>query len=297
MQTPIFKNSPARCPRAVAFTLVELLITISIIAILVGLVTYGFTKIQASSRVKQTRVVLDNCKAMLAEYEKAAGTKALASGSITAPGDVKQEQGLARFYDAPTATRAVFARLAAIPANKSVLSRMDESLLLRWDWGATPPPTTAWAAGTNYVGGQRVSHVEAGPVTNYYIALSDHTSSVDSEPPASPWTRDVGSAQIILADAWGNPIIYVPAGGLIGVKMKGEPSSYLSRITSAGAFNDANSDGDLLDVGETAPSLARAFFASAGPDGIFGRAAGPDGITGNADDLFGGDDNVYSFEN
>lgn len=63
-------------------------------------------------------------------------------------------------------------------------------------------------------------------------------------------------------DAWNNPIIYVPTGGLSGV-------------------NVAKSQRLITTSGEPTSRMNRPFFASAGPDGDFAK----------------GDDNVYSFEN
>lgn len=71
----------------------------------------------------------------------------------------------------------------------------------------------------------------------------------------------------ILLDAWGNPIIFVPAGGLSGVTISGTTGR---TVTSRGVIPD----------GGTLPAGVRPFWASAGPDGDFSK----------------GDDNLYSFE-
>jgi hypothetical protein len=84
-----------------------------------------------------------------------------------------------------------------------------------------------------------------------------------------------------MLDGWGHPILYVPPGGLIGVYVLGNDGRPEARLKSA-------PDG-------------RGFWVSAGPDGYFGILPGPNGQVGNpapdADDIAGGDDNVYSFEN
>jgi hypothetical protein len=67
-----------------------------------------------------------------------------------------------------------------------------------------------------------------------------------------------------IADAWNGPIIYVPAGGLSGVKVQDATSAAVT-ITSTGVTSNPQN---------------RPFFASAGPDGDFTK----------------GDDNVYSFQ-
>ena len=84
------------------------------------------------------------------------------------------------------------------------------------------------------------------------------------------FTDSSGNATPVLLDGWGNPIIYVPSGGMTGVWMGGpkpEPGSggisYLS--TDAVVKKVMSVDG-------------RPFWASAGPDGDFSQ----------------GDDNLYS---
>lgn len=74
-------------------------------------------------------------------------------------------------------------------------------------------------------------------------------------------------ANPILLDAWNNPVLFVPAGGLSGVTLAGTGGR---TVTSRGVI----ADGGEVPVG------ARPFWASAGPDGNFAK----------------GDDNLYSFE-
>jgi hypothetical protein len=86
-------------------------------------------------------------------------------------------------------------------------------------------------------------------------------------------------------DAWGNPMIYVPAGNrLDGVW-----------VTGPGALGTER----IHPIPISAPD-GRGFWASAGPDGIFSRTNGADGVAGTTptfgDDVAGGDDNVYSFQ-
>jgi len=83
----------------------------------------------------------------------------------------------------------------------------------------------------------------------------------DNQKPATP----------VPLDAWGNPVIFVPASGLNGIDLS----------------NSANQTIRSPD--------GRAFFASAGPDGIFTDPDHTD-ISQNGYKAFG-DDNVYSFQN
>ena len=82
------------------------------------------------------------------------------------------------------------------------------------------------------------------------------------------------------ADGWGNPVIFVPSGGLTGV------------VLSAGSAT-----GTPAAVTVRANDL-RPFWASAGPDGIFSfRDVNANGSFDAGTDTPGGDDNVYSFQN
>ena len=89
-------------------------------------------------------------------------------------------------------------------------------------------------------------------------------------------------------DAWGNPIIFVPRGGLKNVLLKATGPGTNNRITSVGIDNTSYSANQIPPV----PSGAQPFFASAGPDGAFDRLPGVGDVPVPA-----GDDNVYSFEN
>ena len=80
-----------------------------------------------------------------------------------------------------------------------------------------------------------------------------------------PMTTVNGVQVTAVSDGWGNPIIYVPAGGLTGVNL--------------GASSTSNGITYTNTVTITSPDN-RPFWASAGPDGNFAN----------------GDDNIYSFE-
>jgi type II secretory pathway pseudopilin PulG len=79
------------------------------------------------------------------------------------------------------------------------------------------------------------------------------------------------SAPVVL-DGWGNPILFVPSGGLGNVYLKTSTSNWLQVTNTSGATT-------LTNAPIVSPD-GRPFFVSAGPDG----------------DFLKGDDNVYSFE-
>jgi hypothetical protein len=88
-----------------------------------------------------------------------------------------------------------------------------------------------------------------------------------SVPPTSPVQAP------LLLDAWRNPIIFVPGGGMQGVTVTG-------------------ADGNPALRTVVAPDR-KGFWVSAGPDGHFTDTSG----VALKDQKPYGDDNVYSFEN
>jgi hypothetical protein len=132
-----------------------------------------------------------------------------------------------------------------------------------------------------------------------YRCIKANVASAGSPPPSdsSEWIQDGGPTPVIL-DAWGNPIIFVPATGLIDVfsgagstdssvaalplsNMPPNVSRKLPPITSPEGQNDPNyTTLPLPKQPVGARANGRPFFVSAGPDG----------------NLSTGDDNIYSFD-
>ena len=90
----------------------------------------------------------------------------------------------------------------------------------------------------------------------------------------------------MVLDGWGNPIIYVPKGGMVVWMNPSSPGSYFL-VRSSGTYQVADSK---ASSGLALPPVGvndHPFFASAGQDGIF---TDPLGQTDN------GIDNIYSFQ-
>jgi prepilin-type N-terminal cleavage/methylation domain-containing protein len=133
--------------------------------------------------------------------------------------------------------------------------------------GGTATQNTSQTVG--YVVGVQVKYVLPGSTTppTYWtwINVGSGSSPPGNETPTAPdtnWTRTSTAPVPLFLDAWGNPIIFVPASGLL--------------VRSA---SQTDATGKQMPILIQSPDH-KPFFASAGPDGDFSS----------------GDDNVYSFE-
>jgi type II secretory pathway pseudopilin PulG len=264
-----------------AFTTLELLIAIAVLAILVGIAVLGARSIIGGSKIKDTKVRLESLAGMLTEFE-----------AVTGEGLKKQP---AKMYYSPTPT--------PYPTGPG-----DEPLDI---WYDADPQTADLPIGNRVgqpldnpgdVSADNVKNANSGrfrstAVHNTQIVMGLITGIPAAQemlgklPPASlmgnpnrDGTLNMGSLTFIggdnkaalkpalVVDSWDNPIIFVPASGLRGVKLADHGPTELHIITSKGVVEEAD---------PKIPAGVRPFFASPGPDGDFTT----------------GDDNVYSFEN
>ncbi len=221
--------------RRSAFTLLEVLVVIGVILILISLAVIGFQVVERSAAANQTKVTLDNLNSMLAELEATAGSNALPTYS---------------YYD-PVLMKSFPQPVIGI--------------------GITGPAGQAWEIGDVTSGqadrsGFIVQQTQGAMASlmrvpnNAKAIAAFPTSKILKDSNGNPYTIPV------LLDGWGNPIIYVPRGGMIVYVTTGNGNTP-TQITVAGKAN-------------------RPFFASAGPDGDFGARTGATQAKG--------DDNIYS---
>lgn len=242
--------------RAGGFTLVEILVVIALLALLGAIAFVGYTAVTRQGLTSQTRSMLTNAASILAEYDaktqlrrqprfswKGTGTPTLHDSSSDGPVDF--------WRDADPDTDG----FQGLEAPASV------------EEGATDRERTAGVRNAQIA----LSMVASVPAAKTMVAglRPDQTMRLAADDPSTS-TLDESVAPILL-DAWSNPIIFVPAGGLREVTLSDEPHFV---VTSAKVYPGTELPNDTL-----APN-ARPFFASAGPDGNFAM----------------GDDNLYSFE-
>jgi prepilin-type N-terminal cleavage/methylation domain-containing protein len=277
-----------------AFTAIELLIAISIIAILVGMLLLGLKHMVGSATGSSSQIGLQNARSMLADLEtRDSLTTQLgpiyptySTAPIAAPEMVTVEaydsssmipQNNGRFLSpAVVSTQLVMAKLRSVPANRELLSKMAAERLLRPQAGGLPYGSNPVVAGKPIM----VSDLPLGSA-----AVQDHGHP---DPP-------------ILVDAWNNPIIFVPPAGLtvafawtagktyaVGQAVGDGSGKYYRCIKTPDAgtpvtdatFWEAMPPSFNATNGVVTSPDRRPFFASAGPDGNFQSPM----------------DNLYSFE-
>ena len=241
-------------PRPDGFTLIELLAVIAILGILTGLLFVAFKGISGTAGAQATNVLLGNAKGLLAEYELTQRLSDLDSNldpsSNGPPGDFP------------------------LQTINSIDYYQEEA----------PGLVTAEGGADRYSGGSNRAVFRTQIVMGRLLAVPANRKAIGSIPSDALLGPPTGTSTLVLQggalkppvllDSYKNPILYVPAGGLVGVKFgpRTSPDTRpLMRVTSRGVVaNDA-----------APPAGNRPFFATAGKDGDFTE----------------GDDNVYSFSN
>jgi prepilin-type N-terminal cleavage/methylation domain-containing protein len=228
------------------FSLIELLAVIAIIVVLVGIVFVGMKYVTGTASGKSTQTTLGNLQSMLSAL------------------DIQSRGAL----DQIDAAYAKYQTDNSVDVHPIVLPTTTANVTIPQDPAApaTTPPGYRYAPFVQVTGTIAMQKVVSLPenraalgkistkmLPTWLIATSTFTPSPTN----------------IYLDAWGNPIIYVPTGGLEGVTLQAQ-SGKIYRVQSNG----------MTETSDTAKTNARPFFASAGPDGDFVK----------------GDDNIYSFE-
>jgi prepilin-type N-terminal cleavage/methylation domain-containing protein len=127
--------------RRSAFTLVEILATLAIIAILVGLLYLGAKHIGQSARDRSTQVTLKTLEGLLADYEASGGRMEILTDQYNGQGnlEVMPAGGVsddlaysnAALQPAIKRTQNVMFQLMTLPGNKSIITKLAPEAFLK----------------------------------------------------------------------------------------------------------------------------------------------------------------------
>lgn len=248
------------------FTLIEVLVVIGIILILLGMVVLGFRHLDAVASKRDTVAELHVCRGLLTEYENLNGLNVLEFAA-------KQMNGIPVYSDVPFPANV---KLLDETAGGGVIDMSDRTIKsARYESPAVQKT-------------QQVMRVLLRMPKNRSAVASLPTKRIlEAEPAANGNTVPPDIGQAVILDGWGNPIIFVPRGGLhVMIDNGSGAQEYVVRTT--GTYPYTGSDASFYQKYPLSPA-DRPFFASAGQDGKFG--ADPN----NPKAAYGAD-NVYSFQ-
>ena len=293
------------------FTLVELLVVIGIIVVLIAIIVMGVRHTTSLAARHETEAELKVCVDLLREYQSINGMKNIAgpAGSVNRnmPLNLPYPPWLNHSYNLPIYVDEPDGSTVEVtgPTNQP------QSVLGFLELAGTPPPPQ---------GGGGLRSMDIGDMSDktygscprwgctavyntqgiMYLLLKNpkNRAIVEGMPPKriletwAPFTLG-GTAQkpftidaAVLLDGWGNPIVFVPRGGIhvwVDPPNTGKVTEYIVR--SSGTYPVANGYPPPLSP------LDRPFFASAGPDGYF---ADLNPTQANKKDR--SSDNLYSFQ-
>jgi prepilin-type N-terminal cleavage/methylation domain-containing protein len=262
------------------FTLIEILVTIGIILVLVGIVSVGITYVTKAGKNNSAKVTLNNLRGMIAELEMASG--------------LNGRQPVTWQYNGTTITPLATGANVWKDANPGTPAADDPMLV-----PDGPVSADAALAGT-FPRYNSDMAVDTQIIMGLLLASPKNKTAVGQFPAqglmekvpgtfttkltvANPPTTDRTPVPTIPLDPWGNPIVFVPAAGLCGADAAGPSAMYVGGTDPA--------DSNTRQV-VALPSGAKQTGPIRSPDGRpFWASAGPDG------DFRTGDDNLYSFEN
>ncbi len=178
-----------RRSRGHGFSLLELTVVIGIIMVLLTLSVVGYRYLEASASRNRTRTVLHDLEGMTAELDRTGGMVRLVgpagSGAWYTPTETLPAPGnvnnpLGGQFKGCQLCDIALVILNQVPANQQAISQL---------------PAKALVAGIN----------------------ATQTITVPRVVPGGTIPAKLQATAI--ADAWGNPVIFVPPGGLAGVKL------------------------------------------------------------------------------
>lgn len=223
--------------RGRGFTMVEIMTSVAIIAILAAMFLLGFKYVGASSKAKKTQVRLETLRNMLNEFEVKGGRMRLIDDRYAKPvaggwsvadrqtlpkGNIGESSALRFSGDlAITRTQEVMRILIAVPENRSLLNSMPPEALM--DSNTTDP---------------------ADPTGKKVLKMN---------PP-------------ILVDAWNNPILFGPRRAIPWATVSNVPPTVAPPVSSTLKWGVTGLTSPTADY---QPVDGKGIWASAGPDEDF----------------------------
>jgi prepilin-type N-terminal cleavage/methylation domain-containing protein len=248
-----------------AFTLIELLVVIGIILILMGLFFAGAKIVTAQAKQRDTQTALETCKTMFENYKQATHLTRYPMGISFGPNVVPPVTPPTTWY-----TAQEYPPVGAFSSPPSMSSTLMQDTAI---------------------------------IMNAIEAIPENQKIITNLPPnkivtvtvliptgSGPGTTSTQVNVPLILDGWGNPILFVPGGGL-GVNVANGlvwlDGVNVGIMTSVGPITSSSTPYNLGAYPPAAgtPLNNQPFFVSAGPDGDFDNSSTQT------------DDNVYSFNN
>jgi prepilin-type N-terminal cleavage/methylation domain-containing protein len=283
------------------FTLIELMVVIGIILVLVAIVVLGLRHVNNQAALRETQAEMVICQDLLKEYQNVNESSGIEGPSMSGGVPVAPTP-----FTMPPPWNFPIKFPVFFDASLEVTGGQPASALLTDDFAGHQNGTggvfttsrdmgdkldiataryysnaVAWTQAVNFIlmrDSKNRATVSASVPAKRILETPSFPQTSGTPQPASPYTLD---APIIL-DGWGNPIVYVPRGGMHVMLKQGQSILYEYVVRSSGTY---------VYPGMLPPLSAndRPFFASAGQDGVFTESSMN---TGGADYAI---DNIYSF--
>jgi prepilin-type N-terminal cleavage/methylation domain-containing protein len=287
---PKFRGLPSAAFRAAhAFTMIELLVVIGIILILMGLFFAGAKVVTAQAKARDTKTMLQIAATMFANYEQAGGLNTNVPYNLSQGGN------------GPIHTLAI---KGANPANLIQLYQTigqstqsyAQAASLVWSEGEVPAPQGAISpdaiglSNPNH-GALHLTIANTEAIMQAMLTVPENQTIVNNLP-SSKIAKDAANGIPLLLDGYGNPILFVPGGGLAVVWV--DPSFNQAEVITTEGVKNPSGPSAYNPSSSTVPLPNKPFFVSAGPDGDMSNAHGYTSGNPTTSDMT--DDNIYSFQ-
>lgn len=283
--------------RRSGFTLIELIVVMSIILILAGMLYVAFKYVGAPAKRDATRTTLKNLQSMMANWEvENNDINMVALGaSLTPPGAPELPTPLVQlpapadpWWQQPFTSSGAkvlvvgpWAGVSAVPAlpldetfplgrhgpavvvTQRVMAKLLAIPANRDLLSKIPPEhlmTVMWQANIRYLRGDHVGVLVNGQI-HRFVCISPTSPPIPGTSPANDatnWALDTQPVPVLL-DNWDNPILFVPAQGLAGVVV-GTSSSY----NGATAYKQ----GDRATYGDPGSNVPIRVYTCINPAGV-----------------------------